>query len=762
MKRLWRNHQGDIGMIVMLIVLWWVFFWRIFTPVADNQVSLAEGDFSDQFVTFGAYQYQRWSRGEVPLWNPYNNGGLPFIADTQAAVFYPPRLLTIALSKLSGTGWTYGALAIEMTFHVLFCTLAMYGFMRRLTKGQRGTRIGAFVSAVIIGYGGYMTGYPPLQLALLEAAVWLPLGLLGILEATREAKIRPLWVVFAGFTLGLSWMAGHPQTSFFATYLMVGFLAYRLFMNNAPNKYLQILWTVALMGAVTFGITAVQFLPGIEYLSRTVRAGLSFEDKGNGFPFYDVIQVFFPHVISQWSPLYIGIIGFALAILGLISRERDRWFWLVALLLALGLSFGARSGLFHALFQFMPGLYFFRGQERAAFVIAYAGAILAGLGIVMLYNTTEKADWRASRVVVGALWAGSQTIAGLTLIEWMNNPNGTTALMSASFLSLLVITPFAVLLLTDRDNIPNWAWVLPILLTFELFSVNIDRREVYQILPPDRQPIMQEPPLVTQAKYDAGVFRVDGQYVDGELGIYGYGNSGSLYQLQDIRGISPLFLDSAYSIIQLGTPFEKVWEVFAVKYIFTDAEELPAPSQLIGRDYPHFKTLNLHQLTDSRPFALLMYRYEVISDDKVARARLNSDDFNPRDVLIIDQQPPFVLPDAPPEGGIAEITVYTPEYIQVRVNTPENALLSVALVDYPGWRAEIDGQPIETYRAYSALTAIPVQAGEHVVTLTYNPISYQLGAMISLITWLGCGGLGLFLMIKPVLSKKDITVAETQ
>ena len=28
--------------------------------------------------------------GEIPLWNPYNNGGLPFIADTQAAVFYPP------------------------------------------------------------------------------------------------------------------------------------------------------------------------------------------------------------------------------------------------------------------------------------------------------------------------------------------------------------------------------------------------------------------------------------------------------------------------------------------------------------------------------------------------------------------------------------------------------------------------------------------------------------------------------------------------
>ncbi|MCL4256827.1 MAG: YfhO family protein, partial [Anaerolineae bacterium] len=315
------------------------------------------------------------------------------------------------------------------------------------------------------------------------------------------------------------------------------------------------------------------------------------------------------------------------------------------------------------------------------------------------------------------------------------------------------ITPFAVLLLTDRDNIPNWAWILPILLTFELFSVNIDRREVYQILPPNQQPIMQEPPLVTQAKYDAGVFRVDGQYVDGELGVYGYGNSGSLYQLEDIRGISPLFLDSAYSIIQLGTPFEKVWEVFSVKYIFTDAEELPAPSELIGRDYPHFKTLNLHQLTDPRPFALLMYRYEVIADDESARARLNSDDFNPREVVIINQEPALVLPDTPPDDSKTDIITYTPEYIEMRVNTSENALLSVALVDYPGWRAEIDGQPVETYRAYSAMTAIPIEAGEYVVTLTYNPTSYQLGAIISLITWAGCIGLALFLTIRFVVRR---------
>lgn len=48
-----------------------------------------------------------------------------------------------------------------------------------------------------------------------------------------------------------------------------------------------------------------------------------------------------------------------------------------------------------------------------------------------------------------------------------------------------------------------WA-ILPLFIVFELFSANIDRREVYQILPPEQQPIMQIPPLVWQVREDRG------------------------------------------------------------------------------------------------------------------------------------------------------------------------------------------------------------------------------------------------------------------
>ena len=53
MTRLRRLPQNaDAQAIFALILLWLFFFWRLFTPIAADQASLAKGDFSGQFVGF--------------------------------------------------------------------------------------------------------------------------------------------------------------------------------------------------------------------------------------------------------------------------------------------------------------------------------------------------------------------------------------------------------------------------------------------------------------------------------------------------------------------------------------------------------------------------------------------------------------------------------------------------------------------------------------------------------------------------------------
>lgn len=148
LNRIVRRVTPDACVMALHLILWLVFFWRLFTPFVEDQASFKQGDFSGQFVTFGAYQYERLTAGEIPLWNPYNNGGMPFIADTQAAVFYPPRWLTIAVAHHTG-GWSYAALQTEAALHVLLYALLMYAFVRRLTLGHSGSLYGALVASIV-------------------------------------------------------------------------------------------------------------------------------------------------------------------------------------------------------------------------------------------------------------------------------------------------------------------------------------------------------------------------------------------------------------------------------------------------------------------------------------------------------------------------------------------------------------------------------------------------------------------------------------
>jgi uncharacterized membrane protein YfhO len=55
---------------------------------------------------------------------------------------------------------------------------------------------------------------------------------------------------------------------------------------------------------------------------------------------------------------------------------------------------------------------------------------------------------------------------------------------------------------------------------------------------------------------------------------------------------------------------------------------------------------------------------------------------------------------------------------------------------YPGWRATMDGIDTPIYRADHALRAVLVPAGRHSVEMVFDPLSFRVGAIISLVTLL--------------------------
>jgi hypothetical protein len=540
--------------------------------------------------------------------------------------------------------------------------------------------------------------------------------------------------VLAGVAQGLSLLAGHPQTSLFTLYLALAFLAYRLWHLTAESwqafaRYFVL--SAALLSLVAGGLAAIQLLPGLEYLQHTTRQSMGFEAKGNGFPYQDMAQILFPGFLTLWSPLYMGIAGLVLVALAILRRAPHSAFFGIAALIGLGLSFGAGTVLYDLAYLLVPGVSWFRGQERAAFVVAQSASILAGLGTVELLRwKPDPKDLQHLRRALYGLLTICAVITTVLFVLWLT-PDGDTyadALRSATFATLLAALTAVVLPWTPNrpaDRLPRLALVA--LVVFDLFSITMGTPNFDPVPARNRLP---EPAMVRQLREE---MLSPSERVDGKRGLRD--NYGTLYGVPDIHGISPLELDSIHTYRE-ELPIERAWDLLAVFYVLTDWNELPVPSEIVATADDPFGPYNVHRLANPRPFAHLTYRATVVASDAEAYGLLREPGYDTRQYVILDSEPSVALPGSPPgESGSAAITTFEPERITVEATTPAPAILTLALPHYPGWQATVNGTDAAILRAYGGLSAVALpEAGTYTVTLSYDPWTYRVGRWISVIT----------------------------
>jgi hypothetical protein len=168
---------------------------------------------------------------------------------------------------------------------------------------------------------------------------------------------------------------------------------------------------------------------------------------------------------------------------------------------------------------------------------------------------------------------------------------------------------------------------------------------------------------------------------------------------------------------------------------------------IIASGEDRYGKVNMHKLTDPRPFANLVYDTRIVANDAQALASLNDSNLQLRRTVILEQSPSIPISGEKPSDATATVTDFKPESFAISVNTSTNAVLSVAHPDYPGWVATLDGTTTPILRAYGALAAVVVPAGEHTIVFKYDPLSYKLGVIISLLAWITVlllGGVSLY------------------
>ncbi|MBM4362492.1 MAG: hypothetical protein FJ104_07405, partial [Deltaproteobacteria bacterium] len=136
--------------------------------------------------------------GRLPLWNRYEWGGIPLLATSQPAAFYPPRVLLYAVLP---------PLAAHFAFVVGHHLAILVGF-RAFLRGEGLRGISLFVGPAVIGFGTLLlnSAYHPIRIACLS---YMPVILL---LARRVAEGGgPGAFGLLGLAVGFQLLAGYPE-----------------------------------------------------------------------------------------------------------------------------------------------------------------------------------------------------------------------------------------------------------------------------------------------------------------------------------------------------------------------------------------------------------------------------------------------------------------------------------------------------------------------------------------------------------------------
>jgi len=309
-------------------------------PLARGEVFTLRDHF-DYFQPLRWFTAMELQAGRLPLWNPYNASGEPWLANPQTGIFYPPAWLMVVLPFATGY-------MLFLLFHVILMGWGSYLlFVRTASRGA------ALAGATALMFSGPFLSLLDVSNNLATLA-WIPLALWCASEGAWRR---------GGLVLALAFLGGEP---FFAAvagllYAIVGAGPFvrkaasgnsQLATHNSqpathnPQPATSNRWRPLVLAAlVAMGVSAVQLLPFLEMVRASDRAaGLDAATiLSNSMRWSDWLRVvlpprFVPAAEQQFIPiLYAGLVVGVLAVVGIRRRTLG---WVLLLAFAVGISLG--------------------------------------------------------------------------------------------------------------------------------------------------------------------------------------------------------------------------------------------------------------------------------------------------------------------------------------------------------------------------------------------------------------------------------------
>ncbi|WP_119065888.1 flippase [Aggregatilinea lenta] len=423
------------------------------------------------------YQWKSFLRqsirdGVIPLWQPNQFAGTPFLAAGQHSALYPFSVLYYVLPLWLAYGWfTVSQLWLAGVLMMLFA------------RGLGVGRLGAAVAGVAYQLSAFfvISAVFPMMIA---GAAWLPLLLLMVEFVIRRRPLRgerPAvmpWIALGAVALMMNVFAGHVEITYYTLIVMAYYAAARLLwqwwrQRRAWKRLMSTAGALLAMVALGMGLGAAQFVPLYELGTHSFResaAGFD-EVRSWGLPARHVAKFLMPNAygnpaqhsyvdVFEWQrvPLdwvngddprydrvtntdfgiknyveggvYMGILVMALAAIGLIAPRRKSPNPLtpspfgdgegeqsppiraiLAILGGISLTFAFGLPTYAVIYYLFPNLNQLHTPFRWVWPLTFVVAALAGFGADAL--TRARRDPRAWRV---ATWVGGGLLAAGALI----------------------------------------------------------------------------------------------------------------------------------------------------------------------------------------------------------------------------------------------------------------------------------------------------------------------------------------------------------
>ena len=771
---------------------------------------------SDQYkigYAFREYAASSLKAGHgFPQWNPYLFGGLPYVAAMHGDIFYPTFLLRMIMPTDVAMTW-------EFAIHLFLAGLFTYGFLRAwgipffgsVVGGLAYMLSGQIASLASPGHDGKL-----FVSALLPAALWL------LVRGVRDGR-RSAWGVLA-LVFGLAVLSPHPQL---LQYMLLACGCFALFLTFGDlDSHGRLERRVALrrlsfaLGAVLLGaaIGAIQFLPVREYVPFSPRGG------GRDYAYATSFSMPIEELINTYVPQFSGIldhywgrngihfhseyVGAAVLVLvgaafGAGRRRNFRRFWLGTAAVALLWALGGETPFYRLVYAVVPGAHYFRAPSTMFFVVSFALAVLAALGVERIVAGLVAKRYVVAVVAVGVvmtvlLSAGAATPIMQAVTSTLANryppeqhaayaealmqratANSGSLILGAwrSFAVVLVAAALIWAVSAGRLSSRVVGWCLVALVGLDLRSIerlywNFSKpaSQLYASDPatdyigrqadPGRVVVLDirqlggtvsQDPTLTGCSGGAGGPSLMVHRIRNVTGCHG-NELGRYQRFGDYNDQTTGAYDPARFLSVAGAHHENV------HFLLTNAADTVMQiiqAQLHAGAFTHVlgpvrtaagSTVHLYRVAGENPMAWVAGSI-VAGDSDAALATVLSPSFDPARAAIVDPGsgvPTVPVESVPPAARTtASATRSDPRTIDIALSEPATAGQALVVSEnyFPGWRAVANGKAVPVARMNYNLTGVVLPAGARSIQLRFVDDAFEKGKIVTVVSLLIAVGL---------------------